>query len=255
MQSTDKGDKMVKRNMLKTDNRIGRFHTGRIIEHWTALITVVTLVATGLAQRFYYLDLSQWFIMKAGGIDIIRLTHRYTGIIFSIAALIHIISGIIGVVFKGWQPSMIINKKDFTDITHNIRYYLGIENHPAGCDRYDYKQKFEYWGVIIGGILMIATGAVLWFPITVTRFLPGEIIPTAKALHTNVAFVMFIITALWHIYNSIFSPEIFPLDTSIFTGYISRERMIKEHPLELARMEGKPLDEIVSSSENDFKTS
>ena len=32
--------------------------------------------------------------------------------------------------------------------------------------------------------------------------------------------------------------------------------MIKEHPLELARMEGKPLDEIVAQSlGNDLKTS
>lgn len=256
MLSTDKGDKMVEINMLKADNRIRRFHTGRIIEHWIALVTFIILVSTGLTQKFYPLDISQWFIMKSGGIDNVRLIHRYTGIIFSLAAIVHIITGIIGVVFKGWQPSMIINKNDFTDITHNIRYYLGMENHPARCDRYDYKQKFEYWGVIIGGILMIATGAILWFPITVAKYLPGEIIPAAKALHTNVAFVIFIITALWHIYNSIFSPEVFPLDTSIFTGYISRDRMIREHPLELARMEGKPLDEIVAQSPgNDLKTS
>jgi len=35
----------------------------------------------------------------------------------------------------------------------------------------------------------------------------------------------------------VFSPEVFPLDTCIFTGYISRERMVREHPLELARIE------------------
>ncbi len=63
--------------------------------------------------------------------------------------------------------------------------------------------------------------------------LPGEIIPAAKVLHTNEALVVFLIIAIWHIYNAIFSPEVFPLDTSIFTGYISKERMLREHSEEL----------------------
>jgi len=69
------------------------------------------------------------------------------------------------------------------------------------------------------------------------KILPGEIIPAAKALHSNEALLIFLINALWHIINAVFSPEVFPLDSSIFTGYISRERMAREHPLELARLE------------------
>lgn len=236
---------MTDSNLIKVD-KIRRFSTARIIEHWLVIITIGTLVVTGLSQKFYNLDLSQWFILKLGGIDSVRLVHRYTGIVFSIAAAEHIITGIIGVVFKKWQPSMIINKKDFSDAILNIRYYIGMENHPAICDRYNYKQKFEYWGILIGGLLMIASGLILWVPTVVTRFLPGEIIPAAKALHTNEALLIFLILAVWHIYNSIFSPEVFPFDTSIFTGYISRERMVHEHPVELARLENKPLEEIVA---------
>jgi hypothetical protein len=67
--------------------------------------------------------------------------------------------------------------------------------------------------------------------------MPGEIIPAAKVLHTNEALVVFLIIAIWHIYNAIFSPEVFPLDTSIVTGYISKERMLREHPDELAENE------------------
>jgi len=101
--------------------------------------------------------------------------------------------------------------------------------------------------VIISAVLMIMTGIILWLPALLTRFLPGEIIPAAKVMHTNQGFLMFLIIALWHIYNSIFSPEIFPIDKSIFTGYISRERMALEHPAELARIENKPVEEIISA--------
>ena len=132
---------------------------------------------------------------------------------------------------------MFITRDDLVAAVHNIRYYFGLEDRPAMCDRYDYMEKFEYWTILMGGFLMIVTGTVLWFPILVTKFLPGEIIPAAKALHSNEALLIFLINALWHIVNAVFSPEAFPLDTSIFTGYISRERMAREHPLELARLE------------------
>lgn len=216
-----------------------RFSTARIAEHGLHILTFGTLVVTGISQRFFSLDVSQWIIMKLGGIDSVRLIHRYAAVVFAIAAATHIIIATLGVVLRRWQPSMVINKNDFTDAIHDIRYYIGLENAPAPCDRYTYKQKFEYWGILTGGLLMIGTGLILWFPAFAVRFFPGELIPVAKALHSNEAMVIVLLIAVWHIYNAIFSPEVFPLDTSIFTGFISSERMLREHPVELRRMEGE----------------
>ncbi len=224
-----------------TDHKIKRFSTYRIAEHWVHMAIFIVLVVTGLSQKFHSLDVSMWLIFHLGGIDYVRLIHRYAGMVFLVITALHIIAGIVCVAAKKWPPSMVINKKDFSDAIHNIRYYLGVETQPAACDRYSYKQKFEYWGVLIGSVIMIFSGLILWFPVFVTRLLPGEIIPASKVLHTNQGFLMFLIIALWHIYNSIFSPEIFPIDKSIFTGSISRDRMLREHPVELARMEGRPI--------------
>ncbi|HSL91225.1 MAG TPA: hypothetical protein VK863_01130, partial [Candidatus Limnocylindrales bacterium] len=66
-------------------------------------------------------------------------------------------------------------------------------------------------------------------------------------LHSNEALLIFLINAIWHIYNAIFSPEAFPLDTTIFTGHISRERMLREHPVELARIEGVEVEELLGN--------
>ncbi|MDP3112414.1 MAG: hypothetical protein Q8M71_09970, partial [Thermodesulfovibrionales bacterium] len=96
-------------------------------------------------------------------------------------------------------------------------------------------------GVVVGGILMIATGAILWVPTVAARFFPGEFIPAAKALHTNEALLAFLVIVIWHIYNAVFSPEVFPIDTVMFTGKISKERMIHEHPLEYERLFGVSL--------------
>mgnify|MGYP001589451047 FL=1 len=225
---------------MKESNReyIKRFGPFRIFEHWLNALVFVVLVLTGLSQRFHDYSISQWIVMALGGIDATRIIHRYAGIVLSVLTIQHIISASVGILFLRWQPSMIIHKKDFTDAIDNIRYYLGLTEHPARCDRFDYKQKFEYWGVVVGGILMMATGAILWFPTMAARFLPGEFIPAAKALHTNEALLAFLVIVIWHIYNAIFSPEVFPVDTVMFTGRISKERMMHEHPIEYERLFG-----------------
>lgn len=225
---------------------IKRFGVFRISEHWLNALVFSILVVTGLSQRFHEYTLSHWIVTNLGGVDAVRLVHRYSGIVFTALTVAHLTMGSLGVLLKKWRPTMVINLNDFTDAIDNMKYYLGLANHPAQCGRYDYKQKFEYWGVVVGGLLMIATGLTLWFPVFVASLLPGEVIPAAKALHTNEALLAFLVIITWHIYNAIFSPEVFPLDRAIFSGYISRERMVHEHPRELAELEGKTLEEITS---------
>ena len=228
----------------KNGEFIRRFHPLRIIEHQANAIAFVVLVITGLSQKFHDSSWAEWIIINLGGIDNARLIHRYTGLVLGFLTVQHILISSYGVIMKKWMPYMVINIKDFTDAIDNLKYYFGITDSPARCDRYDYKQKFEYWGVVVGGILMVLTGLTLWFPTRVFHlipFLPGQIIPAAKALHTNEAMLAFLVIVIWHIYNSVFSPDVFPLDTAIFTGKISKERMIHEHPIEYERLTGVKL--------------
>ncbi len=232
-------------------DRYRRFSTIRIFEHLVQIGSFLVLAATGLSQKYCNLDISAWLILKLGGIDMVRIIHRAAGILFSSAVTAHVVAGALGVLLGKWQPSMIITKNDLRNTVHNIKYYLGMANLPAASGKYNYKQKFEYWGLLLGGLLMMATGVILWQPIFATRFMTGEIVPLAKLLHSDEALIVFIIITVWHIYNAVFSPEVFPLNTSIFTGYIPRERMINEHLHELAVIEGCSSEEIRNRLQQD----
>ena len=191
---------------------------------------------------FYYIEVSRWLILALGGFDETRLIHRWTGVAFMLLMLQHMFVGTLGMVFLRWQPSLLITKHDFQDLLRNIRYYIGLVPGPAACGRFDYKEKFVYWLVVTGGMIMATTGLALWHPTKVVSLLPGQMIPAAKVMHSNEGMLIFLLLAVWHIYDSIFSPVVFPLDTSIFSGYISRDRMLREHPLELAELEGVSLE-------------
>ena len=77
---------------------------------------------------------------------------------------------------------------------------------------------------------------MLLFPIAVTRWLPGQLVPAAQVAHSNEGLMALLVVVVWHIYNAHLSPDVFPFDTTIFTGRISEERMRHEHPLEYERL-------------------
>lgn len=234
------GEETMNRTTNNSDQAnkfIRRFSMFRIIEHWLHALIFIILVITGVSQKYHTYALSQWVVLHLGGIDAVRLIHRLAGFLLILLFAQHIVVAAVGIIRLKWQASMIIQVKDFKDAVTNLRYYFGMRNHPAMFDRYDYKQKFDYWGVLVSNLIMIVTGLILWFPITTTKYLFGELIPAANVIHTNQSLLVILIIVIWHIYNAIFSPEIFPFDTTILSGYISKERMAHEHPLELARVE------------------
>jgi cytochrome b subunit of formate dehydrogenase len=207
-----------------TAGRIRRFATGRIVEHLVLILLVVLLAATGLAQKFHEAGASQWLFATLGGVDVVRLVHRWAGAALVVLLLVHVAVAIFGVTVRGWDVSMIATPQDLRDAVQDTRYGLGLETRPAERGRYDYKEKFTYWLVLIGVAIMALTGLVLWYPVAAARWLPAEAIPLAASLHRHQALVVFLLSVAWHVYDAIFSPDEFPLDASIFTGYATRAR-------------------------------
>jgi formate dehydrogenase gamma subunit len=216
-----------------------RFSRRQRAEHVAVMILFIVLALTGFPQKFSDAAWARGALGLMGGVELARALHRFAGIAFTLLAAAHVGTSIVLITSGRVRPSMIPGRKDFSDAIKTLRYYLGTSEEQAKFDRFDYRQKFEYWGLLMGGLLMIATGLILYFPLFMTRFLPGVAIPVAKVAHSNEGLMAFLVVITWHIYNAHFNPDVFPFDPAIFTGKISRHRMEAEHPLELERLTGK----------------
>ena len=140
---------------------------------------------------------------------------------------------------QGVSDASLVNAELLKDgEKQQLKYYLGMTDQHPQYDRYTYKEKFEYWGLVIGNVIMVTTGFILFFPVQAANLIPGQIIPAAKVAHSNEGLMAFFVITIWHIFNAHLNPDVFPFDASIFTGKVSRERYVHEHPLELARLEG-----------------
>ena len=216
--------------------RVVRFGLWRRTEHWLLAAVFMGLAATGLPQKFNDADASVWIVNLVGGIDNARVLHRVLACLFIGESLVHVVEIGAAMASRRFKPAMVVTIQDFRDAFNMLRYSIGLIPNRPQFDRYDYRQKFEYWGIVFGAIIMIVTGATLWFPTYVTRILPGQLVPAAKEMHSGEALLALLVIVIWHFYDVVLSPSVFPLDTGMITGSMSRERMHEEHPREYARL-------------------
>ena len=219
---------------------IVRFSFWSRFQHAAVILLFGVLLVTGMPQKWPYAEASVWVVDHLGGIFAVRWIHRVAGVAFAVLVASHLTVVIAGILTLRMKPSMLIGRKDFTDAIDNLRYYAGYADTAPKFGRYDYRQKFEYWGLIFGSSIMIVTGFILYFPVVVSRVLPAELIPAAKVMHSYEALFAFLIVLIWHMSGAHLTPESFPFDTSIFTGKIRKEKLHHEHALEYEDLFGKP---------------
>jgi cytochrome b subunit of formate dehydrogenase len=225
---------------------IVRFSVRQRAEHFSVMVFFTVLVITGMPQKYYEASFSAALVHALGGINATRLIHRIAGVLFALTIVAHLAVAIWQVVTRRLTRLAIVpGRQDYRDALATLRWYLGLSKQKPLFDRYDYRQKFEYWGMVAGSMIMVATGFVLLFPVVIGSLVPGQLIPAAQVAHSQEGLMAFLVVIVWHIYNAHLNPDVFPFDWSIFNGKISRHRMLEEHPLELARIEGRPPDELL----------
>jgi formate dehydrogenase subunit gamma len=218
---------------------IVRFSRRQRVEHFSVMLLFTLLVVTGMPQKYFEADFSARVVHALGGVRATRLVHRVAGVLFSGTLVLHLMVACWQISRRKLSRLAIVPRlQDYRDAIATLRYYLGLSREKALFDRYDYRQKFEYWGMVAGSLLMVATGFALLFPSAVAGLAPGQLIPAARLAHSQEGLMAFLVVIVWHIYNAHLNPDVFPFDWSIFTGRISRHRMLEEHPLELWRIEG-----------------
>jgi len=221
------------------------------MEHLLLALTFALLVVTGVPQKFHNANWAQWLITVMGGVEFVRHIHRFAAILSGLGALYHLVDGLYRLLVRRQPFAMLPRTKDVRDLLDTLKYFFGLAKRPPQFDRFDFRQKFDYWAVFWGIAIMGGSGFILWFPVQAARFLPGWVIPVAKAAHSDEALLALLAIAVWHLYNAHLNPTVLLLDISmgmsIITGKISERRLREEHPLEYANLM-KPTPEEVPAA-------
>jgi formate dehydrogenase gamma subunit len=207
-----------------------RFTISERVEHWIFITSFIILGITGLAQRYSEYQISKLIVSVVGGIENLRLIHHAAAIITMLIVIYHI--GALGfrVYVNRSRLTMLPVISDITNAYHAALYYIGRRKVPPQQGRYTFEEKLEYWAVVWGTLIMAVTGFVMWNPVATTKILPGQFIPAAKVAHGLEAVLAVLSILIWHMYQVF----IRHFNKAMYTGKVSQEAMLHDHPLELA---------------------
>jgi cytochrome b subunit of formate dehydrogenase len=213
--------------------------------HAVLFTSFLGLAATGLPLRFSDNATSRGVASAVGGFAAILFFHKFCAIILTLAFLYHL-KDIAGRALSGekgmfWGPtSMVANWKDAQDLVGHIRWFLGLGPKPK-FDRYAYWEKFDYWAVFWGMIVIGFSGYAMWFAPFFARFLPGWALNAILVVHGEEALLAILFIFSIHFVNTHLRPGSFPMDMVIFTGKETEEEFAKKRTLEYQRLarEGK----------------
>ena len=217
-----------------------RFTRGQRYLHAVLFTTFLGLAATGLILRFSDSVWARGAARAVGGFGAILVFHKFCAVVLTIAFLMHVKDVITrGIVNreKGifWGPtSMVANLKDGKDLFAHMRWFLGLGAKPK-FERYAYWEKFDYWAVFWGMVVIGFSGYAMWFAPFFARFLPGWALNAVLVIHSEEGLLAILFIFSIHFVNTHLRPDSFPMDLVIFTGVESEKEFQHKRPLEYER--------------------
>jgi cytochrome b subunit of formate dehydrogenase len=230
----------------KKEEFFTRFGWNFRFQHIVLLTSTIMLILSGIPLKFPKNGASQFVINLFGGAQGAREVHHFFALGLMFVGLYHLI-------YSFWSREgrkdfyeLLPSLKDFSDLINQLKYYLGIRKEKVKYGRFSYVEKFDYWAVYWGLIMMIGTGVVMW--LFQGKFQPlifgeinlsfgSEIVTNtvhaiAREMHSDEALLATLVIIGWHFYNVHLNPHKFPMSKVWLNGKITKKEMLEEHPLE-----------------------
>jgi cytochrome b subunit of formate dehydrogenase len=214
-------DKIKSQRQQKHINRMNRMER---VTHMTLFISFSVLVITGFALK--YPD-AWWvkFLFSIGVNETIRaFIHRTAAIVMTVDFGIFMLYMFIAKRGKCVLKEMLPRFSDIGDFFDLLKYYLGIKkgDHPPKQPVFGFVEKFEFWALVWGTLVMVVSGLLLWFPkVIIPGSWPSWILNVARTVHFYEALLATLAIIIWHGFHTMFHPHEYPMNTSWITGYIS----------------------------------
>ena len=220
-------------------------------QHFNLFINFTILVITGFTLKFPEAFWATPITDVPMGMTFRGLLHRLSGVAIVTLGGYHILYMIFTARGRGILWGMIPRWKDALDLWETLKNNFFI-NRPAKVirmDRYNFREKSEYLGLIWGTGVMTVTGFILWFKGEWLTYFPMWTFDVARAIHFYEAILATLTIIVWHFYSVVFNPEVYPMNWAWITGKMTEHEMELEHSLELERLKKEEQGKLVGVKE------
>ncbi len=210
-----------------------RMTANETVQHWLLMISFIALVVSGFALRFSEAWWVQWLFGWGGGEGFLfrGTIHRASALLFTFCVIWHLVY-LFTQRGRRWMRDMLATRRDWLNVKENIQYFLGRRNEKPAFGRFTYMEKCEYWALAWGAIIMIVSGVLLWWDnYFVSEWgLPKGVLDIALVVHYYEAWLATLAILVWHIYGTVFSPSVYPMNPAWLAGRMPKDMYTHEHP-------------------------
>ncbi len=206
-----------------------RMTFNEVWQHTFLMVTFIVLVVTGFALRFSDAWWVQLLFGREGGFPLRGTIHRVSAILFILTAMWHV-----GYLLRPRGRQFIIDmmpgKSDISEFKQMIYYNLGRSASRPSFGRFSYVEKAEYWALVWGTVIMAITGLFMWEESLAVKFFPKGFLDVMLVIHYYEAWLATLAILIWHMYSTVFSPAVYPMNPSWYTGKMPEDVYRHEHP-------------------------
>ena len=230
-------EKRALEGVEKQEETFTRFGLNFRIQHMTLFTSVLLLIFTGMPEKFHEAGISGFIINALGGIKVITILHRIGAVGLSAMFAYH--CTIYTIFFRQGRRDfveLLPMPKDLFDVIQMIKYFFGLSKERPKFGRFSYIEKFDYWAVYWGCMVMIGSGVIMWFEVESINLFGKVVVDIAKEAHSDEGLLCALAILIWHFYNVHLNPRVFPMSWVWWNGKLTKDEMLEEHPLEYERI-------------------
>ena len=213
-------------------NTYKRFNLGQTIGHLVLTVAFIALALSGFALRYPDAWWASALFHGDAGLAARGLVHRIAAIVLVLLSVVNAVYLLCSKSGRKELHALIMWPRDIMDMAHNMLFVAGIAKTEPRFGRYSYIEKFEYWGMWWGTLVMVITGLCMWFVNHFLHYFPKVVLDAMALIHFYEAWLAVLTITVWHMYYMVLDPHTYPMNWSWITGHITEEDFKARHPLE-----------------------
>lgn len=216
--------------------RLKRFTPVQKAFHALLMLSFLVQAVTGMARMYVETGWGTALAGPFGGYDGCLVVHRYVGLFMLLLFLCHLVYAlfIIFAVKVDREDSLWFRGKDVKQFFAHLGWMFGGKQ--PRFDRWGYWEKFDYWAVFWGMIVLGVTGLMLYNPLATTAYFKGWSLNVTLWVHRIEACLAMLHVFIIHFAIAHLRRHNFPMDRAMFCGDTDLESASEERPEWIARM-------------------
>jgi cytochrome b subunit of formate dehydrogenase len=199
-------------------------------EHGLLALSISSLILSGLALAYHEQAWARLLIRLMGGLQGRHWVHRTAALGLLGAGLMHLLGLLFSPRHQRDFREMRPRLGDLRDAWTGMKFAFTGKGDPPRYGWFTPMQKLQYWGVLLGCVLMGSSGALLWNPVLTLNTFPKWVLDIMLILHATEAQFIFVLFILWHLYDVHLAGGNFPMNPAWLTGNMSEESFARQHP-------------------------